>query len=198
MASASEHGGLQTPSAWVLRFLPLIPAGPVLDLACGNGRHARLLANAGHPVLAVDRNGEALAQLAAHGDPRIGTSQVDLEAAEAAEQQSGWPLKPSAYRGIIVTNYLHRPLFPALFESLAAGGILIYETFAVGNGRYGKPSSPAFLLEAGELLALTASAGPAFRVIAFEDGHVATPRPAMVQRICVIRGQPADDAGLSL
>lgn len=199
-AAHLTHLALDLPSAWVARFAPLIPAGCVLDLACGGGRHSRLLAAAGHEVLAVDRNAAALAQVVGdeRSDSRISTLQIDLEMPEGAESQLGWPLQAGRFSGIVVTNYLYRPLFPALFDSLAEGGVLIYETFAAGNERYGKPSSPAFLLQPGELLQLAAGAGPALRVIAFEDGYTASPKPAMVQRICLLRGQPSSDLGLSL
>ena len=197
-ADVCGHGAIEQASQWVARFLPLIPQGRVLDLACGGGRHARLLASAGHSVLAVDRNAEALAAIDALGDSRICTRQVDLEIADDVARPQHWPLGPAVYTGIVVTNYLHRPLLPALFDSLVDGGVLIYETFAVGNGKYGKPSSPAFLLEPGELLRAAVGAGPDFRVIAFEDGFLSQPRPAMVQRVCVLRGRPENDSGIAL
>lgn len=178
----SDHQTQDRPSRWVARFAPLMPAGEVLDLACGGGRHARLLADLGHPVLAVDRD---LAAVAAAAGERITTLQFDLER-EAADREPSWPLRPSRYAGIVVTHYLHRPLMPALLASLAPGGVLIYETFAAGNGQFGKPSNPAFLLTPGELLQL-ALAVPDLRVIAYEDGHVAEPAPAMMQRICCRR-----------
>lgn len=168
------------PSLWVSRFARLIPAGTVLDLACGGGRHSRLLAALGHTVLAVDRDPAALAAASGAG---IVTLQFDLEHPEAAHQ-SDWPLVPGRFSGIVVSNYLHRPLMDALLDSLAPGGILIYETFAAGNGQFGKPSSPAFLLNPGELLVWSRSQ-PLCRVIAYEDGYQHQPRPAMVQRICV-------------
>jgi SAM-dependent methyltransferase len=171
------------PSRWVSRFAGLVPEGAlVLDLACGSGRHARLMAALGHPVLAVDRDPAALA--AAAGD-RILTLAFDLEA-EGCESLSDWPLLPHRFGGIVVTNYLHRPLMPGLLASLAPSGILIYETFAEGNGLFGKPANPAFLLAPGEMLQL-ACADPELHVLAFEDGYVEYPKPAMVQRICVLR-----------
>ena len=166
------------PSAWVVRFAPLIPTGEVLDLACGAGRHARLLAALGHPVLAVDRDADALSMAAG---PGVATSRIDLEAADLV-----WPYEEGRFAGIVATNYLHRPLFPHLIRSLAPGGALIYETFAVGNEQFGKPTNPAFLLLQGELLEV-ARRSEAMRVIAFEDGYVEAPKPAMVQRICAIK-----------
>jgi SAM-dependent methyltransferase len=173
-------------SPWVIRFASLIPQGRTLDLACGSGRHARLLAALGHSVLAIDRDAAALESLAGVG---IETKQFDLEH-EGANQAAGWPLLPSSYSGVVVTNYLYRPLMDALLASVAPDGVLIYETFAQGNGQFGKPSNPDFLLAPGELLDwLSRALG--WRVIAFEDGYVSTPKPAMIQRICARRGGPA-------
>jgi len=178
------HPPTDAPSAWVARFAPLIPSGEVLDLACGGGRHARLLAALGRAVLAIDRDTAALAMAAGQG---ITTRQVDLEAEGAV-----WPFEQNRFAGIVVTNYLHRPLFPHLVRSLAAGGVLIYETFAQGNEQFGKPSNPAFLLRHGELLGL-ASMVDGLHVVAYEDGFVGVPRPAMVQRICLLKaGAPAE------
>ena len=161
-------------SPWVRRFAPLIPAGEVLDLACGLGRHARHVGALGHPVLALDRDGAALAELAAEG---FATLQLDLE-----DGVSPWPFAPGRFAGIIVTSYLHRPLFGQLARSLAPDGLLIYETFAIGNEAFGKPSNPDFLLQEGELLAIAAQLG--LRVLAFEDGFTAAPKAGMVQRLC--------------
>ncbi len=172
------------PSRWVSRFAPLVPPGRVLDLACGKGRHARWMAGLGHPVLAVDRDVVALAAIA---DERISPLRFDLEA-DGASDHPDWPLQPAAYAGVIVTNYLHRPLMDALLRSLAPGGVLIYETFAIGNGQFGKPSNPAFLLAPGELLQIAAR-DSGLRVIAYEDGFVSEPGPAMIQRICARRSE---------
>lgn len=166
---------MDNPSRWVRRFAPLVPPGEVLDLACGSGRHARLFAALGHPVLAVDRDPDALAAAAGQG---ITVMQYDLEAEGAA-----FPFQAGRFAGIVVTNYLHRPLMAQLMAALAPGGVLVYETFALGNEAFGKPSNPAFLLRPGELLEWAAQGG--LRVIAFEDGRVELPKPAMVQRICM-------------
>lgn len=160
-----------------MRHLNLLPAGGmVLDLACGSGRHARLLAAQGHPVLAVDRDAEALSALA--DCPGVETLVADLEGAD-------WPLAGRQFAGVVVTNYLWRPRLPEVCALLASGGVLIYETFMVGNEAYGKPSSPDFLLRSQELRALAAAAG--LREIAFEEGYVATPKPALRQAICAVR-----------
>ncbi|TFW10061.1 class I SAM-dependent methyltransferase [Oxalobacteraceae bacterium OM1] len=179
MGSGESHLALDRPSVWVARFARWIPAGEVLDVACGGGRHARLLASLGHTVIAVDRDGEALARAAG---PGIVPVQADLESGPDGAQ---WPFASRRFTGIVVTNYLHRPLFPRLWESLVPGGVLVYETFAQGNERFGKPSNPAFLLAPGELLRHLARDGA--HVLAYEDGYVTQPKPAMVQRICVIK-----------
>lgn len=184
----NAHIAQEQPSAWVARFAGLIPAGRALDLACGGGRHSRLMAGLGHPVLAVDRDTVALA--AASG-PGIDTLAFDLEHPAAASHPD-WPLLPGVFAGIVVSNYLHRPLMLSLLDSLAPGGILIYETFATGNGQFGKPSNPDFLLKPGELLEWV-TIRPSSRVIAFEDGYQHRPRPAMVQRICLRRADVASD-----
>lgn len=173
---------MDAASDWVRRWAPLAPPGEVLDLACGGGRHARLFAALGHPVLAVDRDPAALAASAGQG---IATFGFDLE-----EPALEWPFAAARFATIVVTNYLHRPLMGRLLASLAPHGLLIYETFAKGNETYGKPSNPAFLLEPGELLAYAAHAG--LRPIAFEDGFSARSKPAMVQRLCA--GGPQFDA----
>lgn len=179
----NTHPATDTPSAWIARFAPLIPAGEVLDLACGSGRHSRLLASAGRTVLAVDRDADALARI---GGSNIHTFQHDLE--QDTGQGASWPFEANRFAGIVVTNYLHRPLFEGIFASLAPNGVLLYETFAVGNARFGKPSNPAFLLRTGELLeAMRASSAGALRIVAFEDGYIDRPKPAMVQRICAIK-----------
>jgi SAM-dependent methyltransferase len=165
------------PSLWVRRFVSLIPAdGEVLDLACGGGRHTRLLAEMGFRVQAVDRNADLLVGLA--DVPGVTTRQADLEGGP-------WPYFGRAFDGIVVTNYLWRPLLPHLFACLNEGAVLIYETFMVGNERFGKPSNPEYLLRQGELLDLLHKR---FTVIAFEQGEVASPWPAVVQRIAVRRG----------
>ena len=179
-----SHSLLEQPSPWVRRFAPLIASGEVLDLACGGGRHARFLASLGHAVLAIDRDETALARAAGHG---IKTAQCDLES-EDADKSKNWPFQEERFQGIVVTNYLHRPLFAPILNSLAPGGILIYETFAIGNERFGKPSNPDFLLQPGELLKITqATAQSMFHVVAFEDGYMDLPKPAMVQRICLCK-----------
>ena len=161
------------PSAWVRRFAPLVPAaGAVLDLAFGGGRHSRLFRAAGHPVTAVDIAVSGLADLA--GREGLEIVEADLEDGRP------FPLAGRSFAGVVVTNYLHRPLLPALVEAVASGGLLIYETFARGNERFGRPSNPDFLLAPGELLDAVRGR---LRVLAYEDLLVENPRPAAVQRI---------------
>jgi SAM-dependent methyltransferase len=171
---------IQSPSPWVVRWAPLVPpGGDVLDLACGSGRHARHFAARGGRVLAVDRDAAALASLS--GVTGVVTRAADLEGA-------AWPFAPSSFDAIVVANYLHRPLFGPIVAALRPGGVLVYETFMVGNERFGKPSNPHFLLRPGELLALVQGR---LEVIAFEQGAVDAPRPAVVQRVCAVRGAAA-------
>lgn len=169
-------------SPWVARWAPFAADGKALDLACGMGRHAHHLATLGHPVLAVDRDASALIHAAGEG---IVTLHADLETEdEATAARLALLLCPHQFAAIVVTNYLHRPLMTALLASLTDDGMLIYETFSSGNELYGKPSNPAFLLQPGELLAHAAAAG--LRVVAFEEGHVGTAKPAVIQRICAV------------
>lgn len=148
----------------------------MLDLACGSGRHSRLLAAGGWPVLAVDRDASALAAL--RGVAGISTACLDLEG-------ETWPLAGRRFVGIVVANYLWRPRLPDLLALLIPGGVLIYETFMDGNAAYGKPTNPDFLLRPGELRAVAAAAG--LREIAFAEGYVERPKPAMRQAICAVR-----------
>ena len=157
------------PSAWVLRWAPLITHGTVLDVACGGGRHSNFFLDRGIEVVAVDRDPRSI--------PGARFVQADLEGGNP------WPFPGERFEGIVVTNYLYRPLFPLLLESLAPGGVLIYETFMAGNERFGKPSNPEFLLRPGELL----EAFRTLRIAAFEQGRLSEPKPAMIQRLCAVR-----------
>jgi SAM-dependent methyltransferase len=160
------HEHPETPSPWVVRWAPLVARGPVLDVASGAGRHARLFAGRGMEVVAVDRDEQVI--------PGVKFVRADLE------DGSPWPFAGQRFGAIVVTNYLHRPLLPAIAAALAEEGVLIYETFMAGNERFGKPSNPNFLLRPGELL----QAFGALKPVAFEQG---TTGNAVVQRICAIR-----------
>lgn len=175
----ADHWDLQDPSPWVSRFAPLVAAGgAVLDLACGKGRHTRLFRGRGHPVTAVDRNVSYLGD-GVRNVPRDG----HLTVIEADLEAGPWPLAGQTFSGIVVTNYLYRPLMPHLIAALVPGGVLIYETFAKGNDAYGKPRSPDHLLAPGELLEVF---GKRLAVVAYEYGHVETPRPSVIQHICAV------------
>ena len=160
-----------SPSPWVQRWSRLIrPGGTVLDVACGRGRHLRWLASQGFRVTGIDNDAAALATLQGLGRTLV----ADLE-------DGPWPLPDERFDALAVTNYLWRPLWPALLASLAEGGVLIYETFALGNEVFGKPSNPDFLLRPGELLQVCRG----LHVVAYEDGVLAAPA-RRVQRIAAI------------
>jgi SAM-dependent methyltransferase len=159
---------MTAPSAWVARWAPLVTQGTVLDVACGGGRHSKLFLDQGLKVVAVDREPQDI--------PGARFIRADLE------DGSPWPLPGERFEAVVVTNYLHRPLMPRLRDCLAPGGVLIYETFMLGNERFGRPSNPEFLLRPGELRDV-------FRDLAlqgFEEGEVSDPKPAMIQRLCAI------------
>ena len=178
--------GTAAPSAWVRRWSHLVaPGGTVLDVACGQGRHARWFYERNHLVALVDRSHAAIESIA-----------IPAQACEAvvADIENGpWPFAGRQFDAVVVTNYLWRPLMPTLLDSLAPGGVLIYETFTQGNETVGKPSRPDFLLRPGELLELCSK----LRIVAFEDGFQEGPpgqAPRFVQRIAAVREtvNPAD------
>lgn len=177
IATPNDQSPMIPPSPWVVAHSHHLPAvGTVLDLACGGGRHARWLAAQNRRVFAVDRDAEALARLA--GVAGIETAVIDLEGAD-------WPLAGRQFAGIVVTNYLWRPHLGDLLALLAPGGVLIYETFMLGNEAYGRPANPDFLLRPGELREVARAAG--LSELAFVEGYVAEPKPAMRQAICAVR-----------
>jgi SAM-dependent methyltransferase len=170
--------GTEEASAWVTRWSHLVaPGAPVLDVACGFGRHMRWFAARGHPVTGVDRSAEAIGSLQGLG-----------QAVQADIENGPWPFAGRRFGGVIVTNYLWRPLLPVILDSVEPGGALIYETFAAGNETVGKPSRADFLLRPGELL----RACQALRIVAYEDGFLDAPA-RFVQRIAAVRpagGEP--------
>ena len=167
--------GTESPSPWVRRWAHLIPdRSAVLDVACGHGRHMRHLAGLGHTVTGIDRDPAAIEAVAPLGQALL----ADIE-------NGPWPLPGRTFGAVVVTNYLWRELLPTLVASVAPGGVLIYETFAVGNETVGRPANPDFLLRPGELL--TAASG--LRIVAYEDGFCDRPE-RFVQRIAAVRKHP--------
>ena len=180
-----ELHGTEAPSLWVQRWSHLVPEhGVVLDVACGYGRHARWFHQRNHPLVVVDRSPEAIASVA---------GAIPASACEAvvADIETGpWPFAGRRFDAVVVTHYLWRPLLPALLDSLAPGGVLIYETFTQGNETVGKPSRPDFLLRTGELLEICRG----LRVVAFEEGFCDNPA-RFIQRIAAVR-ETAGTSGL--
>jgi SAM-dependent methyltransferase len=194
-----NHGSGEA-SAWVRRWSHLVPGrGTVLDIACGHGRHMAWFAGRGHAVTGIDRSPEAINAVQHLGDAVL----ADIE-------NASWPLvegprdlhdahgpyptqdtTPRKFDAVIVTNYLWRPLLPTIAQSIAQGGVLIYETFAAGNETVGKPSRPDFLLQRGELL----RAFPALRVVAYEEGFIEEPA-RFVQRLAAVNEPTAFDPAL--
>ncbi len=174
-----SHGS-EHPSDWIQRWSHLVPVGgTVLDLACGLGRHTRWFLQRGHPVCCVDRSPDAIQVVRATADP---TTLERLETLVADLESGPWPYGARRFDAVVVTNYLWRPLLPVIVESVAPGGVLIYETFGAGNETVGRPSRPDFLLLPGELIAACAG----LRVRAYEEGYLDGP-PRFVQRIAAAR-----------
>lgn len=176
-APGEPHATDIAPSEWVVRWAEAIaPGGRVLDFACGAGRHARWLAARGFQVMAVDIDLARFAPVPAS----VTSLQADLES-------GAWPFHGQRFDAVVVTNYLHRDRFALLLECVSPGGLLIYETFAVGNERLGRPTNPDFLLQPGEL---RGRVGVEFEVLGFAEGEVTLPKPAVTQRICARRRMP--------
>ncbi len=186
---AHKHG-LHETSQWVRRFLPGVPSGgSILDVACGAGRHMRLALERGYTVTGIDRDLSRVEDLAARKD--VGLVEADLESGRP------FPLKDMAYDGVIVTNYLWRPILADIVGCVADDGVLIYETFAAGHERHGKPCNPDFLLRANELIEAVL---PRLTVVAYEHGLRGGSHPKIVQRIaaCGPRHSWAQDAPVSI
>ena len=166
-----------SPFPWIVRFAPLVPQGAaVLDLACGAGRHTRLFLERGHPVTAVDIDVAGLDDVRQH--PQLRIVQANLE------DGSPWPLAGRRFGAVVVTNYLWRPLFGPILDSIQEGGVLLYETFARGNEAYGRPTNPDFLLYPGELIELVRGR---LQIVAYAHGYLDHPRPSVKQRLCAAR-----------
>lgn len=170
----SPHGS-EAPSDWVQRWSHLVrPGGTVLDVACGRGRHAQWFYGQKHPLALVDREQAAINSIAIPAQ--------HCEKVVADIENGPWPFAGRSFDAVVVTNYLWRPLMATLLDSLAPGGVLLYETFAQGNETVGKPSRPDFLLRPGELLEVCRG----LRIVAFEEGFRDAP-PRFVQRIAAVR-----------
>jgi len=170
--------GTEDPSAWVRRWSHVVtPGASMLDVACGHGRHLRWFAQRGHPVTGVDRDPEAIASVAGLG-----------RAVQADIENGPWPFEGERFGAVVVTNYLWRELMPTLLDSVAEGGVLIYETFGIDHARIGRPSRPAFLLQPGELLRVCAG----LQIVAYEDGFCRGP-DRFVQRVVARRATPTDN-----
>ena len=174
---ADKHPGLKVPSPWIERWAPLVPeGGAVLDLACGGGRHGRLFLDRGHPTTFLDKDVSVMSDL---------TGVEGAEILEAnLEDGSPFPLSGRSFSAVIVTCYLHRPIFADILALVAPGGVLLYETFAMGNEAYGHPARQAYLLEEGELLERVDSR---FTIRGYEHGYDEQPKPGVRQRICAVR-----------
>lgn len=173
------HAPPPMPSSWVTRWAPLIASGGrVLDLACGSGRHLRWLAERGWQVTGVDRDEPAVQPLRALAEIVV----ADIE-------DGPWPLDGRRFEGIVVTNYLWRPLLPRIAEALSPGGVLVYETFADGQQHFGRPSKPEFLLQRGELLRAFAD----LCIVAYEDGLETGPERRVQRLVAVAPGAPGPD-----
>ncbi|MBS0523883.1 MAG: class I SAM-dependent methyltransferase [Proteobacteria bacterium] len=163
------------PLPWIVQWAGLVASrSTVLDVAAGGGRHALFFAERGHKVVAVDRDTSRLP-----GHPNIEALTADLE------DGSPWPLS-RRFGAVVVTNYLHRPLMPALLDAIEPGGVLLYQTFMDGQQRFGRPTNPAHLLRDGELLELVRGA---FSVTAYEARLITDPAAgmSMVQRVAARR-----------
>ncbi len=186
MSDSASHGS-HDPAPWITRFAPLVlPGGAVLDVACGAGRHARFFRARGHEVVAIERDTSGLQDLE-------GTSGVEI--IEADLENAPWPLGVRTFAGVVVVNYLHRPLFPRLMAALGPDGVLLFETFAQGNERYGRPRNPDFLLRPGELIE---AFGSRLHIVAFEQGRTGGDHPRAVQRVCAVNPGKRDLAALEL
>jgi len=173
--ASTAHVRQAGASPWIRRYLGGVRAhGTVLDVACGGGRHMRLALELGYTVVGVDRDLSGVGDL-------VGRARVELIEADL-EQGSPFPFGGRTFDGVIVSNYLWRPLLPAVVAAVGAGGVLIYETFAVGNERFGRPTNPDFLLRPGELVEATR---PALTPLAYEHAMHSDP-PRIVQRIVAV------------
>lgn len=166
-------------STWIRRWTHLVPPGAtVLDIACGSGRHLNWFTEQGHSVVGIDRDLKS----AKHSSPQCTLVCADIE-------NGPWPFigkyGPQSFGAVIVTNYLWRPLMQTIIQSVAPGGVLLYETFTAGQETIGRPARPDFLLQTGELLRFCEQ----LHIVAYENGYLNNP-PRYVQRIAAVRPAP--------
>jgi len=150
--------------------------GPILDLACGNGRNGLFLAGLNLPVIFADRSGDALTEARKSAEEKGLKAlfwEVDLETGTN-------PLKEEYYRAILVFRYLHRPLIPCIKKGIRKGGILIYETFTTEQTKYGRPHNPDYLLKPREL----ANWFRDWQIIHYFEGLLDNPQRAMARIVC--------------
>jgi SAM-dependent methyltransferase len=170
---------LSCPSLWIVQHAALAPSGGrVVDVACGAGRNGRHFWKRGHPTVFLDIDCTKVNDLTGADDVDI--REVDLE----SELPPQWLFTPATLDVVVATNYLWRPLMPALINSIAPGGMFLYETFAIGNEAFGRPKNPKFLLKAGELLEMVRGK---LRVVAFGQETRTDPNPAIIQHIAAVR-----------
>jgi SAM-dependent methyltransferase len=163
------------PSAWLQRFAPPA-AGTALDLDCGSGRNLRWLAAKGWQVTGVDRDTAATAPL-----------RNVAEIIDADIENAPWSMARRQFDLVVVCNYLWRPLFEPIKAAVKPGGWLVWETFADGQQKLGRPSRPDFLLQRGELLRVCHD----WRIVAYEDLLESGVIPRYVQRVAAIRPHDA-------
>jgi len=174
MPLVAGHLNMAPAAPWVTRFSALVePGSTVLDLAAGSGRHARYFLDHGCKVTAIDRDVSRMEDLRTSAE----IIQADLE------DGSPFPLAGRQFDCIVVINYLHRPLLPALVGAVAPGGLFIYETYAKGHERFARPANPDFLLDDGELLRAVAGR---LNVLAYGSGIIERPKPMVIQRIAAV------------
>ena len=177
----AKHIKITTPSPWVKKYAHLVPNGPVLDIAAGRGRHSIFFHSLGHPITAIDKNISFLTKLKKYKNSEIISADLETSTSVFSKTQ---PLHGRQFSGIIVINYLYRPLLGDLIAALRPGGVLIYETFARGNELFSRPKNPSHLLKSEELINLVCGK---LQIIAYEHGKTEkTEIPGVKQRIVAI------------